>query len=197
MRFVVPDSTGRLAYHDECVISLKHLKERLSKNVVKACSRMLNKNDMVTIGCPSIEDIVEERRVCSQKNDTKTSTSSSPTTENEGEKERQKNQTGKSSSSTPPPIEISIEWTAKLRNSALLLASSCRMNPETVRSILSHTRIGFVETLHTRLYLKKDLGYHPIGTDCTKIIPKNTNNNNTNNTKTPKERKGKLLTKFI
>ena len=152
MRFVVPDSEGRLAYHDECVVSLKHLKERLS-NVVRACNRVLNVRDMITIGVPSIEDMVEERRVHSPTDVVDVNSGNDVYTDK---------------GTNLPSVEISIDWTSKLRGSAALLASTCRMSADIVRSILSHTRIGFVQELHTRLYLKRNLGQHPMGTDCEK-----------------------------
>ena len=149
MRFVVPDNKGCLVYHDECVMSLKHYKDRISPNIIRTISALLNVRDMKTIDVPSIEDMVEERRVPSIG-----SLDTSDTLD---------------TLDTLPTIKISEEWTNKVIQQCQELSMCTNIALKDIQDVVMNTNIGFVPTLHTKLYLKRALGRHSMGTDCTHV----------------------------
>ena len=139
MRFVVPDNKGCLVYHDECVMSLKHYKDRISPNIIRTISALLNVRDMKTIDVPSIEDMVEERRV--------PSISSLDTSDS------------LNALNSLPMIKISEEWTHKVIQQCQELSMCTNIALKDIQDVVMNTNIGFVPTLHTKLYLKTFHGY--------------------------------------
>jgi hypothetical protein len=56
----------------------------------------------------------------------------------------------------------------RLQACVVSLSTSTGVELEVVKSVVSKIVVGTVPSLQTRLYLKRSLGRHPVGTDCTR-----------------------------